>query len=236
MFNKPFIGIQGGTFDPIHIGHLRTALELKEGLGLSEVRLIPARISPHRREPFASPQDRLDMLAAALPGNSGLVIDERELRRSGPSFTVDTLISLRAEVGETIPLCLLLGMDAFLGLHTWHKPRTILTLAHIVVAHRPGWAPPHSGLMADWLREYQGGGLAALTRQPAGIVLTYPVTALDISASTIRRLIAAGCSPRFLVPDAVCALIQQRSLYSSNFLAGLRPPPSGGLVKLDNDA
>jgi nicotinate-nucleotide adenylyltransferase len=207
------IGIQGGTFDPIHIGHLRTAWELKEGLGLSEVRFIPARVPPHREQPRASSQDRCDLLKAALEGNPGLRVDERELHRSGPSFTVDTLTSLRAELGNQVPLCLLLGMDAFLGLSTWHKPQTILTLAHIVVAHRPGWALPTSGQVADWLREYQKTEPKALAQCPAGSILIHPVTALDISAATIRHLLANKQSPRFLIPEVVLTLIQERGLY-----------------------
>lgn len=209
------IGIQGGTFDPVHIGHLRTAWELKQGLGLREVRLIPAQIPPHRESPRASPQDRCDMLRVALAGTPGLYVDERELQRSGPSFTVDTLISLRAELGSKVPLCLLLGMDAFQGLSTWHEPQTILTLAHIVVAHRPGWSLPTSGQVADWLQEYRENDPAALAQCPAGLILTYSVTALDISATTIRYLLANKLSPRFLVPEGVLALIQERGLYQS---------------------
>jgi len=205
------IGIYGGTFDPIHFGHLRSALELKEGLGLSEVRLIPARVPPHRGNPGASPQDRLDMLAAAVAGIPGLVVDDRELHRPGPSFTVDTLTSLRTEFGQR-PLCLLLGMDAFLGLPSWREPQTILTLAHIVVARRPGWTPPIAGEAANWLRERQGE-IAALAQNMAGLILTYPVTALDISATTLRHLTAEGRSPRFLIPEVVLDIIQERDLY-----------------------
>ncbi|CAK0769422.1 putative nicotinate-nucleotide adenylyltransferase [Gammaproteobacteria bacterium] len=194
------VGVYGGTFDPIHIGHLRTALELKEVLGLIEVRMIPASIPPHRNQPLASPQDRLDMLAAAVSGVPGLVVDDRELRRPGPSFTVDTLASLRSEIGNR-PLCLLLGMDAFLGLPAWHSPELILSLAHVVVASRPGWYPPNVQATDSWLHF------------PAGSVLVFSVTALEISSTSIRNLLAAGKNPRYLVPDTVLNLIQERGLY-----------------------
>ena len=206
------IGIYGGTFDPIHFGHLRTAVEVQEGLQLNEVRFVPARIPPHRDDPGASPEDRLRMLAAAVADTPRLVVDERELRRPGPSFTVDTLRTLRAEVGSR-PLCLVLGTDAFLGLPTWREPETILTLAHIIVVHRPGAQLPTAGLAARWLREHQGHGRDALAEQPAGVILPYPVTALDISATAIRRLLATGQSPRFLLPHAVLTIIQERGLY-----------------------
>ncbi len=206
------IGLYGGTFDPIHFGHLRTALELKEGLGLQEVRLVPARISPLRDKPQASSQDRLRLLAEAVAGVQGLVVDDRELCRAGPSFTVDTLASLRAEVGN-VPLCLLLGTDAFLGLPRWREPERILELAHIVVAHRPGWSIPTVGQAAEWLQERRGEGAMALIQKPSGVILTYPVTALDISATAIRRMLAEGRSPRFLLPDATLRIIRESGLY-----------------------
>jgi len=206
------IGVYGGTFDPIHIGHLRTALELKEGLGLAEVRIIPASVPPHRDQPLASPQDRLDMVAAAVSGVDGLVVDDRELRRPGPSFTVDTLASLRSEVGKR-PLCLLLGMDAFLGLPTWHSPELILSLAHIVVASRPGWHPPSVGEPLSWFQKYPVETTDLWLHFPAGSVLVFPVTALEISSTAIRKLLIAGKSPRYLVPDAVSSLIQERGIY-----------------------
>jgi len=208
------VGILGGTFDPVHFGHLRSALELLENLGLAEVRLIPGGHPPHRAPPRASASARLAMLELAVAGQPGLQVDTRELERAGPSYMVDTLTSLRGEVG-TKPLCLLLGADAFLGLPSWHRWQELLQLAHLVVMHRPGWeltedlAAPLAQLVATQ-RVHEAAALAA---QPAGALLLAPVTPLDISATAIRELIATGRSPRYLLPDAVWEHIQAHDLY-----------------------
>ena len=213
MIAKQLIGIYGGTFDPIHIGHLRTALELKQALSLKEVRLIPARRSPLRDEPVASTQDRLDLIKAALIDIEGLIVDDRELFNPEPSFTVNTLKSLRAELSEQINLCLIIGMDAFLNFANWYQPETILQLAHLIVAHRLNWQLPNTGKVAQWLHQRHATGLNDLINYNSGMILTYPVTALDISASNIRRLIASGHSIKFLVPDMVLKLISDRNIY-----------------------
>jgi len=207
------IGIFGGTFDPVHFGHLRCALELLQDLSLTEVRLIPCRIPPHRDTPCASAEQRLRMLRAALDSTPGLVIDTRELSREGPSYSVDTLQSLRAEVGAT-PLCLILGQDAFNGLDSWHCWQELIELAHLVVAHRPGWTRPQSGPVADLLIRHGVTAAAPLHQQPAGCILPWAVTALDISASFIRATVRTGKSPRFLLPDAVWRIIASEGLYA----------------------
>ena len=138
------MGVFGGTFDPIHYGHLRTAFELMEAVHLSEVRFLPAGTPPHRETPEASAQERLAMVAAAIGGQPGFIVDDRELRREGPSYSVDTLLDLRAEFAHR-SICLIVGMDAFLGLPQWYHWREILQLAHVVVAHRPGWRAPDMG-------------------------------------------------------------------------------------------
>lgn len=208
------IGILGGTFDPIHFGHLRTALELKEALGWSEVRWIPASVPPHRGVPAAGPAARLAMVRAAVAGESSFTVDERELNRPGPSYMVDTLASLREEFGET-PLCLILGLDAFLGLPHWHEWRQIPQLAHLVVAHRPGWRVEQAAgaeRAAVALLERRTDPVA-LSASPAGAVVLQAVTPLAISATEIRRTIAAGRSPRYLLPDPVWDIIEKQNLY-----------------------
>ena len=210
------IGIFGGTFDPIHFGHLRPALELQERLGLAQVRLLPCGVPPHRGTPMVAAEHRLAMVARAVAGVPGLTVDDRELRRDGPSYMVDTLQSLRAELGET-PLCLLLGADAFLGLHRWHLWQALPELAHLVIAHRPGWALAPAAMapeLAALMAGRQVDTAAALAAEPAGRLLLQPVTQLAISSTAIRELIEAGRSPRFLLPETVLEYIEQHTLYS----------------------
>lgn len=212
------VGIFGGTFDPIHYGHLRPALELREQLALSEVRFIPASVPPHRGEPVATAQQRLAMLQLALQGCEGMRIDERELQRSGPSYMADTLRSLRDEVGEQ-PLVLLLGLDAFLGLPSWHAWRAIIELAHIAVATRPGWNNDQLQLhpqLAQLWRERLSDEVMSLHRTPAGRMVMVEVTPLDISATAIRAQLRQGRSPRFLLPDSVLDYIERNHLYTSD--------------------
>jgi nicotinate-nucleotide adenylyltransferase len=206
------IGILGGTFDPIHFGHLRPALDMQQALGFEEVRLLPCRQPPHRDQPHATPEQRLTMLQLATLGEAGLCIDERELHRDGPSYMVDTLLSLRAERGDS-SLALLIGMDALHGLDRWQRWRELVDLCHLVVATRPGWSAPQQGAVADLVRERQVADAAQLRELPAGKLMFCPVTALDISASRIRALVADGKSARYLLPDAVLEYIQMTGLY-----------------------
>ena len=194
---KP-LAIFGGTFDPVHLGHLSVAREAAELLD-ADVRLLPACIPPHRPAPTAGAAQRVAMLRAALRDQSRLSLDTRELQRSGPSYTIDTLVELRTEQGAR-PLVLLLGADAFAGLPGWHRWRELFDLAHIGVLSRPGVAP----VLADELdREVAGrrvAGAADLRRSPAGKVIELAVTPLEISATRIRQLLAAGRDPRYLLP------------------------------------
>lgn len=210
------IGIYGGTFDPIHYGHLRTALEVKEAVGLDEVRFIPSQIPPHRGTPGATPEQRLALLEAALQdAEPGFRIDTRELERPGPSYMVDTLASIRAEIG-TEPLCLIVGLDAFLGLHRWHHWRELFELAHLLVMQRPGPSPEVSEELRAPLRQRTADTAALLRTSLAGLIHFVPVTQLDISATRIREAIASGLSPRYLTPDPVLRLIRRLNLYRAD--------------------
>ncbi len=208
------IGVFGGTFDPIHFGHLRPALELLQQLQLEEVRFIPCRNPPHREMPGATPAQRLQMVRVAMEGVPGFRVDTRELDRDGASYMVDTLKSLRAELPQA-RLCLLLGMDALLGFQRWHRWQEILELAHLVGAHRPGWAPPRQGEFATLMKSRRAVKTAELEAKAAGLILLQPVTQLEISATAIRALIAAGASARFLLPDPVRELIEREAIYHS---------------------
>jgi nicotinate-nucleotide adenylyltransferase len=211
------VGILGGTFDPVHHGHLRIALEVLEALDLAEVRFIPSRLPPHRGQPQATPAQRLALLRLAVAGQPGFIVDERELRRGGPSYMVDTLASLRAEVGNT-PLCLLLGRDAFNDLPGWHRWRNILEFTHLIVLERPGAAPTPPGELSQLLERCILDHPGALREKAAGGILIQPVTQLAISATRIRQLLAQGRSPRYLLPEAVLNCIHEQGLY--------RPLPS----------
>ena len=209
------IGIFGGTFDPVHFGHLRPALEVYEALALTEMRLIPCGRPPHRSPPQARGLDRLAMLRLAIEGQSGFKVDDRELRRTGPSYMVDTLASLQQETPR--PLCLLLGLDAFANLPSWHRWQDILSLAHIVVMQRPGMT--HEKLYQnDQLHTVLQQRLVetpqALSAATAGKVYFQAVTALDISATAIRQAVQRGESVRYLVPDAVYDYMKQRNFYA----------------------
>jgi nicotinate-nucleotide adenylyltransferase len=213
---KP-IGIFGGTFDPIHFGHLRLAEEMAEALALASVRFIPAGTPPHRTRPRTDAHLRLEMVRRAIAGNPLFQLDGREVGQPRLSYTVETLTDLRAEVGAAQPLCLLLGADAFLGLTSWHRWQDLFTLAHIAVAHRPGF--PQStwkDAMPEALRAELERRMAHphdLTGCAAGLVVTRPITALDISATHIRDTLRAGRSPRYLLPNAVLDYIQSNHLY-----------------------
>ncbi|MDD5034597.1 MAG: nicotinate-nucleotide adenylyltransferase [Methylococcaceae bacterium] len=210
------LGIYGGTFDPIHYGHLRTALEVKEHLRLEQLRFLPCRLPPHRGLPGAMPQQRLRMLELALEGaGPGYALDRREFDREGPSYMVDTLISLREEI-QDLPLCLIVGVDAFYQLPSWHRWRELFDLAHIAVMHRPGMPEPDwSGELGQQLRERWVEDGESLRESPGGKIHFLAVTQLAISATGIRRLIHAGGNPRYLLPDPVLAMIQEWGLYRS---------------------
>lgn len=212
------IGILGGTFDPIHFGHLRLAQELGEALKLEQVRFIPSGTPPHRGSPQASAADRLAMVQMAIRDNPLFSVDDRETRRAGAGYTVDTLAELRRETGATRPICLLLGADAFLDLATWSRWHELFDYAHIVVAHRPGFAVDtwHLRMPQPLAREYS----ARLMRQPLAVhlaggggVVVAPIAALDISATLIRDAVSRGASPRYLLPDSVLDYIHSKGLY-----------------------
>lgn len=207
-----FIGIFGGAFDPIHIGHLRTAFELMTALDLDAVHFVPSAIPPHKHRPQAGGDIRLRMINAAIKGQAGFVADERELNRPGPSYSVDTLASLRQEYPDDA-LCLLIGMDAFLGVGEWHRWQEIPALAHVVVAHRPGWSPPRVGLVGDLLASRGVSRTADLKEARSGRIYIQEVTQLEISSGDVRDLVGRGGDPRYLLPRAVATIIKQTGCY-----------------------
>lgn len=211
------LGLLGGTFDPIHHGHLRLGIEARQRLGLSGVRLIPAGQPPHRARPQTPAEHRLAMVSLAVDAIPGFELDASEVRSQQPSYTVATLERLRAELGPEQPLVLILGADAFLGLAGWYRWREIFRFAHIAVATRPGY------VLADAL---YGGELAEecpdrLSQNPQvlhswayGSIVPFTIPSLEISATLIRHALGHGEDARFLLPEAVLDYIQTHHLYS----------------------
>lgn len=213
MTASPPLGILGGTFDPVHHGHLRLARECLERLHLDEVRLVPVHTPPHRAAPAASPAQRLAMLELAVGAERGLTVDRRELDRGGSSYTVDTLEPLRREAGSR-PLCLIMGLDAFRGINRWRRWTALLDCAHIIVVDRPGNEPRFEEReIAELFARHAAAGAEALRAAPAGLILKLDAPLLDISASYIRELFAAGRDPRWLLPDGVIEYIRREGLY-----------------------
>ena len=206
------IGILGGTFDPIHFGHLRPALDVAEQLDLDCLRLIPCAVPPHKAQPYATAQQRVAMLQLAIKNDERFVVDDRELHREGPSYTVDTLVSLRQEFPEN-PLYLLLGTDALVSIQTWHNWQQLLDLAHIVVMQRPGETLAMSDELTHWYKQHLVSDESQ--NNVAGSVWPVDVTQLAISATKIRENMAKGLKPKFLMPEPVINLIEMLGLYRS---------------------
>ncbi len=209
---KP-LGILGGTFDPIHYGHLRPAQEVRQALDLAEIRLIPAANPPHRQPPVATAAQRLRMAELAAATVSGFTVDDREIRRAGLSYTVLTLESLRQEFGAR-PLCLLMGTDAFAGLDTWHQWERLPELAHLVVMTRPGWALPARAVLPAWARDRTEREPDNLAQIGAGKIFFQAVRPQDISATRIREAIGRGESVENSLPLSVLEYIRTHQIYS----------------------
>ncbi len=210
------IGILGGTFDPVHYGHLRTALDVAEALSLSQVRFLPLGQAVHRQQPQATAEQRLAMLRLAIARQPRFVLDETEVRRDGPSYMVDTLRELRVHLGDDQPLCLLLGQDAFSGFMLWREPEAVAELCHLVVMMRPGSkgsdsidrSGDQSSLTPLILKD-----ATDLMTKPGGGVWFQSVTQLAISSTDIRRRTAVGLGLDYLLPTAVADYIRENRLY-----------------------
>lgn len=210
------VAIFGGTFDPVHYGHLRAAAEISERLKVSDFRLVPAGQPPHRTGAWADPFHRLAMLELAVAPYSDLHVDEREVRRDGPSYMVDTLTSVRAEIGGDVPLLLCVGQDAANQLEQWHRWRDLSGLAHVVVMTRPRSAPGYPESLAAEIARRRVTRARDLMRSAAGLVCHVEVTQLAISSTDIRRQLARGWDPRFLLPATVLSYIRKHGLYGTD--------------------
>ena len=224
------VGIMGGTFDPIHFGHLRSALEVKELLNLDEMRLLPCHIPSHRAQPRVDARQRQAMVEVALSGQQDVVVDDRELKRDTVSYSYDTLFELREVLGSTTQLFFVLGVDAFLQFHTWYRWQEILSLAHLVVLSRPAVSSNES-MDQNILGDEQLIGLQPELKQlwaavsvpdmvsigdsPQGSIVNMTLTQYAISATDIRERVCRGRSIRYLVPNSVEDYIQTHHLYKN---------------------
>ncbi len=209
------IALLGGTFDPIHLGHLRSAQELKEVLAADELKFIPCHRPPHRASPGVSSQQRLAMVELAIAGLDGLSVDDRELQRDQLSYTIDTLIALRREYGEQVVLCWLMGVDAFNHLDSWHRWQELLDYAHIIVMARPEASLVTQGPVAELLARHKVASPSQLLQQASGRVLLQTLTPYPISATAIRQALSQGQPVSQYLPDTVLDYIEQHQLYRS---------------------
>ncbi|MDH5191094.1 MAG: nicotinate-nucleotide adenylyltransferase [Gammaproteobacteria bacterium] len=206
------IGILGGTFDPVHNGHVQIALDIHHALELEQIRLIPCNVPPHRNMPVANAEQRLAMLQLVTVDHDELSVDTRELEREGPSWMVDTLTSLRNDLGNT-PLCFIVGVDAFNHIDTWHEWQKLISLAHIVIADRPDCKLAGSGTVAEFLKQNITGNKHDLLQQAAGLIYRCPVTQVNVSSTSIRNKIHSGDDADNQMPEKVWAYIQKQAIY-----------------------
>ena len=212
--NSMAVAIFGGTFDPIHNGHLTIASELAQLLDVGEVRMIPCAYPPHRGEPNVLTEHRLAMLSAAVnDNNSPLIIDDIELRRSAPSYSIDTVKLLRKELGADIPLFMCIGMDALSKIDSWHQWDQILDFCHIAVSSRPGYKLPEVGSLCEWITRHRSDDLSEIKKKPSGHVYLCDLSMLDISSTNIREKIGKGDNTALMMPDSVISYIQKNCLY-----------------------
>jgi len=218
---QPVIGLLGGTFNPIHFGHLRMAQDLAESLNLDEVRFIPSASPPHKLPPLVSAEQRAAMVELAIANNPLFRFDSRELDRTAsnnmPSYTIDTLQSLRDELGENVSLVLLMGSDAFSKLNTWHRWDKMISLCHIALVHRPLLSnkEPLAKVLETFLHVHYTENVDDLHEATAGYITMQPITLLDISSTIIRNKIQKKQSIHYLTPDCVLDYIESNALYHS---------------------
>jgi len=211
---KMSVALFGGTFDPVHNGHLRIASELAELLSVNELRLMPCRLPPHRDEPKVSADQRRKMLELGIgANNSVLSVEDIELHRPAPSYSIDTVALIREQLGSLTPLFLCVGMDALATINTWRDWEKLLSFCHIAVSSRPGFSAPKKGPLYEWIAQHECDNLNEIKQCPSGYIYFCDLTMLAISSTTIRDKIKQGSSIRYMAPEPVVNYIQQHRLY-----------------------
>lgn len=222
MTSPALVGIYGGTFDPIHFGHLRVAEELLSDIAFSRFFFVPAGTPRLRDLPFASKTQRATMVGLAIQDNPDFLLDTREIKREGVSRTVETLREYRSEYGGDVALCLIMGADTFLKIHQWCDWHEIFELCHVVIVNRPGsMLIKHKQDLPEKIQQACASRWitcsVSLTSQPYGLIYMAATTLLDISATQIRAMVAAKKSIRYLLPDAVSDYIKTHQLYTGEY-------------------
>ncbi|HEY3590877.1 MAG TPA: nicotinate-nucleotide adenylyltransferase [Buttiauxella sp.] len=208
------IALYGGTFDPIHYGHLKPVEALAKQVAVHQVTIMPNNVPPHRPQPLANSQQRKAMVELAIAGNPLFKLDDRELQRETPSYTVETLEQLRSEIGSEQPLAFIVGQDSLLSLQRWHRWETLLTLCHLLVCQRPGYSVSmDTAEEQQWLDTHQTSSVKQLHSQPAGKIYLAQTPMYDISATAIRQRLEHHLPCDDLIPPAVAQFIRQHHLY-----------------------
>ena len=209
------VALLGGTFNPVHFGHLKMAQEMADLLQVKQMRMLPCGIPPHREEPLVSAKQRLAMLDLALNSQSVLEADDTELNRAGPSYTIDTLKLVRHEIGQTVPLFLCLGMDVLTTLNTWHCWQQLLDYCHIAVSPRPGWSVPvpEDSEVGCWLATHRCDDLAQIKKMANGYIYFCDLMMLELSSTAIRDTIKRGENISTMTPSLVVDYIKHHHLY-----------------------
>ncbi|WP_368911436.1 nicotinate-nucleotide adenylyltransferase [Proteus vulgaris] len=208
------IALYGGTFDPIHYGHLRPVEALSGLIGLKEVIWLPNNIPPHRPQPEASSQQRLEMVRLALEPYSSFKVDTREIEKPTPSYTIETLRDFRKEIGDKHPLAFIIGQDSLLSINTWHQWDELLNVCHLLVCARPGYQTHFaSAKMQTWLTTHQTHQQEDIHCLPAGKIFLADTPLYNISATDIRARHKAGLDCHDLLPPPVEDYIRQQQLY-----------------------
>lgn len=207
------IGIFGGSFDPVHFGHIKPALALLEHYEFDQISFIPCKQSPLKNETLADENYRLEMLNIVAKSHEKLTVDDRELKREGPSYTIETLKELRAEIGESKTLVMLMGVDIYLSFCKWHKYDEILSYCHIMLLQRPGYSLPTEGCEFEIYHQHVTQDISKLSESDKGKIYLSDILKIDISSTSIRKTISNGEQPKYLLPGSVWSYIKRNNLY-----------------------
>lgn len=210
------IGILGGSFDPVHFGHIKPSLQLAEDFQLDSIRLIPCKISPFKDETFASAQHRWNMVSIIAGSSELFEADARELQRDTPSYSYETLREIASEVANNSTLFWIMGEDALIDFPRWYQAEKIMQLCHVLVMRRPGYDVSQNASTSTWLKPYMCKDVSMLSEKQYGCIYMTDVELLDISSTQIRETVHAGKQPRFMLPGGVWNYIKRNNLYQES--------------------